>query len=96
VSEPDERGDAASEVDGTADGWTRRHPVPAALVVGVAAYLFFGLTQTGIGGATPAQAWGWATLLGAAFVGFVSWAVFTRHRDPHARRGEPPGDDGLT
>lgn len=58
--------------------WTRRYPIPAALVVGLGAYLFFGLTLIVAGDLEPREAWGLSTAIGAAVIAFISWAVFSR------------------
>ena len=58
--------------------WRRRHPVAAGLVVGLVAYVFFAFTLTAFGDAEPAQAFGIATVIGAATMWFIAWAVFSR------------------
>lgn len=92
--------------------WRRRRPVVASLVVGSGAYVFFATTLMVLGGAEPEQAWGLSTVAGAAVVGFVAWAVFTRtgeegtlfsrgrhrrgERDPDAPDGPSEPTDGST
>ncbi len=61
--------------------WHRRRPVAAGLAVAAAAYVLLGLSLRHVGGADPAQAWGVPTVIGAATVWYVAWAVFSRDGD---------------
>ncbi len=74
----------------------------AGLVVGLVAYVFFASTLTVFGGAEPEQALGATTVLGAAAMWFIAWAVFSRSgaerpgtADDPARAGDErdPGPD---